>query len=55
MKLIGVTKTEMKRIISAYTEIVDRLRMGIPTSVFSKIVYTDNKPKVEALKKFVSK
>jgi abortive infection bacteriophage resistance protein len=52
MKLIGVTKTEMKRVITSYTEIVDRLRTGIPTSVFSKIVYTDNKPKVETLKQF---
>jgi abortive infection bacteriophage resistance protein len=54
MKLIGVTKTEMKRVIASYTETVDRLRISIPISVFSRIVYTDNKPKVTALKKFVS-
>ena len=55
MKLLGETKTEMKRVISGYTDIVEKLRTQIPISVFNQIIYTDNNVKIKALKSFVGK
>lgn len=55
MKLLGETKTEMKRVISGYTDIVEKLRTQIPISVFNQIIYTDNNAKIKALKSFVGK
>ena len=55
MKLLGETKTEMKRVINGYTDIVEKLRTQIPISVFNQIIYTDNNAKIKALKAFVGK
>lgn len=53
-KLLGLTKTEMKRIITNYTEITERLRNSIPIHIYNQIIHTDNTSKIAILRKFVS-
>lgn len=55
MKLLGETKTEMKRVISNYTDIVEKLRTQIPMSIFNQIIRTDNNAKIKSLKAYVAK
>ena len=54
MKLIGVTKTELKKVISGFSDTVEKLRNSIPISIFNQIIHTDYNSKIAALKKFVS-
>lgn len=53
-KLLGLTKIEMKRIITNYTEITERLRNSIPIHIYNQIIHTDNTSKIAILRKFVS-
>lgn len=55
LKLTCATKTEMKRIITSYTDSVNKLYYNIPINIFHRIIYTDNKQKIETLKKYVSR
>lgn len=55
LKLLGITKTEMKRIIANYTEITEKLRNAIPISIYNQIIHTNNNAKITLLKQFVSK
>lgn len=54
LKLLHVSKTEMKRIISRFEDIVEKLRSNIPINIFNQIIHTDNRSKIILLKKFVS-
>lgn len=54
-KLLGVTKTEMKRIIINFTELTEKLRISIPINVYNQIIHTDNAAKIHCLKKYVAK
>ena len=54
LKLLCVSKTEMKRTISGFEDIVEKLRSNIPTNIFNQIIHTDNHTKITQLKKFVS-
>lgn len=54
-KLLGVIKTEMKRIIINFTELTEKLRSSIPINVYNQIIHTDNATKIHCLKKYVSK
>lgn len=54
LKLLHVSKTEMRRTISGFEDIVERLRLNIPTNIFSQIIHTDNHSKITQLKEFVS-
>lgn len=53
LKLLHVSKTEMKRIISGFEDIVEKLRSNVPTSIFNQIIHTDNNAKLIKLKNFV--
>ena len=53
LKHIGVTKTELKKLIANYTDIVEKLRVSIPASIFSQIIHTDNNTKVTALRIYI--
>lgn len=53
LKLLHVSKTEMKRIISGFEDIVEKLRSNVPTSIFNQIIHTDNNAKLAKLKNFV--
>lgn len=54
LKLLHVSKTEMKHIISRFEGIVEKLRSNIPINIFNQIIHTDNYSKIILLKKFVS-
>ena len=54
LKLLGASKTDMRHLLSDYTECVERLRQKIPTSIFSQIIYTDNRRKINKLKIYIS-
>ncbi len=53
LKLLYVSKTEMKRIISGFEDIVEKLRSNVPISIFNQIIHTDNNAKLTKLKNFV--
>lgn len=53
LKLLHISKTEMKRIISGFEDIVEKLRNHVPISIFNQIIYTDNNAKLIKLKNFV--
>ena len=53
LKLLEVSEAEMNKIILDFENIVQKLREGIPIQIFNKIIYTDNRKKLEMLKKFV--
>lgn len=53
LKLLGVTKTELKKIINEFEELVMKLRKNIPTSIFVQIIHTDYASKTAQLRKFV--
>ena len=55
LKLIGTSKTELRKLISGFTEAQERLRSAIPTSVYNQIIHTDNGRKIQALKAFIAK
>lgn len=54
LKLLGTTKTELKKIVRDYEDIVEHLRTAIPTSIFNQIVHTNSTSKVHTLKQFIS-
>ena len=53
LKLLKVTKTEMKRLIASYDEAVEKLHSSVTTSVFNQIIHTDNHTKISKLRNFV--
>lgn len=54
LKLLCISKKEMKRVESGFEDIVEKLRLAIPTNIFNKIIHTDNHTKITQLKKFIS-
>ena len=54
LKLLKVSKTEMKRLIASFEESVERLRSSVSTSIFTQIIHTDHQAKINKLKQFVS-
>ncbi len=55
LKLIGISKTELRRLIAGFSETQERLRSAVPTSVYNQIIHTDSKHKIQALKVFIAK
>lgn len=53
LKLLHISKTEMKHIISGFEDIVEKLRNSVPISIFNQIIHTDNNAKLTKLKNFV--
>lgn len=54
LKLIGISKTELRRLVSCFSEAQERLRSTIPTSAYDQIIYTDNNRKISALKIYIA-
>lgn len=54
LKLLHASKNELKRLITGFEDIAEKLRSNIPTSIFNQIIHTDNNAKIATLKKFVS-
>lgn len=55
LKLLGVTKNEMKSLVNSYSELIEKLRREIPINVYNKIVYTNNAGKLKNLVSYVSR
>lgn len=55
LKLLKVSKTEMKKMISEFEDIVEKLRISIPANIFAQIIHTDNHFKIQQLKNYVSR
>lgn len=55
LKLIHISKTELRRLISGFSEAQERLRSAVPTSVYNQIIHTDNNRKIQALKNYIAK
>ena len=55
LNLLQIPKHTIEKIITDFENIVQELRNGIPIKIFNKIIYTDNRKKLEKLKKFVLK
>lgn len=55
LKLLKVSKTELKKLIIEFEAIVEKLRGSIPASIFAQIIHTDNNVKIQTLKDYVSR
>ena len=53
MKILRCSKTEMLSFINQFEEACENLRKQVPVNIFSKIVYTDTRRKLGALKGFL--
>ena len=53
MNLLCCNKKEMLTFIKQFETAYEELKKQIPVSVYNRIIYTDTRPKLEALKKFL--
>lgn len=53
LKLLGVTKTELRKTINEFEELVEKLRKNIPTNIYVQIIHTDHSSKITQLKKII--
>lgn len=53
MKLLKCNKTEILNFIRQFEDVCESLRKNVPMNIFSKIVYTDTKGKLSALRNFL--
>lgn len=53
LKRFGVPKGEIKRFISEFQDAIETLRKRVPIRVFTKIVLTDTRNKLQGLQKFI--
>ena len=54
MKCFCVSKTEMKRVVIEFQAAIEDLRKQLPPSLYTKIVLTDTRPKIQGLLKYIS-
>lgn len=47
------TKTECKQLIAGYQSILEKARAELPINIFSKLIYTNDRTKLAAARKFV--
>lgn len=53
LSLLKAPKTDIKKLISSFTETTERLRKIIPISVYNQIIHTNNNGKIQKLKKSI--
>jgi abortive infection bacteriophage resistance protein len=53
MKLLQRNKTEINTFIKQFEDICETLRKSVPMNIYSKIVYTDTKAKLNTFQKFL--
>lgn len=53
LKLLGVTKTELRKTINEFEELVKKLQRNIPCNIFNQIIHEDYTSKMAQLKKFI--
>ena len=54
MKRMGFTKTECKQLISGYEAILEKYRAELPFNIYSKLIKTSARGKLNGLRLFVS-
>lgn len=54
LKHFQVQKTEMKRIVLDFEGTIETLRNNTPASIYTKIVHTDTRTKINKLKQYIS-
>lgn len=54
MHCMGFTKTECKQLTTGYEVILERYRADLPFNVYSKIIRTNARGKIAALRQFMS-
>ena len=53
LKKYGITKTEINKFINDYEKIIEEFRNKISISIYNKIIYSDTKNKLSALRNFI--
>ena len=53
LKKYGITKTEINKFINDYEKIIEEFRNKIYISIYNKIIYSDTKNKLSALRNFI--
>lgn len=53
LKKYGITKTEINKFVNDYEKIIEEFRNKISISIYNKIIYSDTKNKLSALRKFI--
>lgn len=53
MKMLGRSKSDILSLIKQFEDACEALRKAVPMNIFSKIVYTNTKRKLSAMKKFL--
>ena len=49
-----VSKSDMKKVVTEFQNIIEALRKQIPVSIYSRIVLTDTRPKLNGLRLYIS-
>ena len=55
LKCFGVPKGDMRRFVAEFQDNIETLRKQIPTSLFTRIVLTDTRPKLKSLQEYIRK
>ena len=55
LKCFGVPKGDMRRFVVEFQDNIETLRKQIPTSLFTRIVLTDTRPKLKSLQEYIRK
>jgi abortive infection bacteriophage resistance protein len=53
LKMFNIPKTDLRRLISSFIECNEKLRSNTPTSVFNRIIHTDNTNKLNLLLNYI--
>ena len=53
LSMLKMSKNDMKRLISSFSDCTEKLRKAIPINVYNQIIRTDNNVKIAALRKFI--
>lgn len=53
MKKCGCNKTEMRQFVNKFSQLYEELRDSVPLKIYSKIIYTDTRQKLNDLRKFI--
>ena len=54
LKCVGVSKTEMRRLVSDFQTAIEDLRLKLPVSIYTQIMPTDTRKKINDLRAFIS-
>lgn len=55
LKKYGISKTEINKFINDYEKIIEDFRNKIPYNIYSQVIHTDTKTKLNNLKKYIKK